>query len=146
MTRAAPSVHRPGGTSFFSLSLSFPHSPCLRYSDSSRIRRLQDSAVSKRAVSSGSGSDSPPSNLCAPSLLLAHPRTPLGSCLTRLMCLVYTPVHGSWLNMMELELSVLVRQCLKRRLSEVEALRREVSAWVKERNRSGKSCGLALYH
>ncbi len=42
---------------------------------------------------------------------------------------VYTPVRGSWLNMVEIELSVLVRQCLKRCIPDVEALRREVEAW-----------------
>ena len=47
----------------------------------------------------------------------------------------YTPVHGSWLNMVEIELSVLVRQCLKRRLPDIETLSREVGAWETERNR-----------
>lgn len=47
----------------------------------------------------------------------------------------YTPVHGSWLNMVEIELSVLVRQCLKRRLPDMETLDREVGAWEAERNR-----------
>ena len=51
----------------------------------------------------------------------------------------YTPVHGSWLNMVEIELSVLVRQCLKRRLPDIETLWREVKAWYRERNRSGTS-------
>jgi DDE superfamily endonuclease len=51
----------------------------------------------------------------------------------------YTPVHGSWLNMVEIEISVLVRQCLKRRLSEMETLEREATAWCKERNRLGAS-------
>ena len=52
---------------------------------------------------------------------------------------MYTPVHGSWLNMVEIELSVLVRQCLRRRLPDVETLRREASAWEAERNRAGAS-------
>jgi hypothetical protein len=53
---------------------------------------------------------------------------------------VYTPVHGSWLNMVEIELSVLVRQCLKgRRLPDVEMLGREAQAWCGERNRLGTS-------
>ena len=46
----------------------------------------------------------------------------------------YTPKHGSWLNMAEIEFSVLSRSCLKQRLSGEEALRREVDALVKERN------------
>ena len=41
----------------------------------------------------------------------------------------YTPKHGSWLNMAEIEFSVLSRSCLKQRLSGEEALRREVDAW-----------------
>ena len=46
----------------------------------------------------------------------------------------YTPKHGSWLNMAEIEFSVLSRCCLKQRLSGEEALRREVDALVTERN------------
>jgi transposase len=60
--------------------------------------------------------------------------------LARRVEFVYTPVHGSWLNMVEVELSVLVRQCLgKRRLPDIETLRREVGAWAEERNRLGAS-------
>lgn len=44
-----------------------------------------------------------------------------------------------WLNMVEIELSVLVRQCLNRRLPDVETLEREVRAWQRERNWSGAS-------
>jgi len=51
----------------------------------------------------------------------------------------YTPVHGSWLNMVEVELSVLVRQCLRRRIPEADVLRREAQAWCEERNRAGAS-------
>lgn len=46
----------------------------------------------------------------------------------------YTPKHGSWLNMVEIELSVLSRQCLNRRIPDRESLQREVSAWEQERN------------
>jgi len=52
---------------------------------------------------------------------------------------VYTPVHGSWLNMVEVELSVLVRQCLRRRIPDAEILRREAQAWCEERNQAGAS-------
>ena len=48
-------------------------------------------------------------------------------------------MHGSWLNMVEVEISVLVRQCLKRRLADMETLGREVEAWCTERNRVGAS-------
>lgn len=47
----------------------------------------------------------------------------------------YTPKHGSWLNMAEIELSVLARQCLARRLKDLETMRREVTAWVAERKK-----------
>ena len=46
----------------------------------------------------------------------------------------YTPKHGSWLNMAEIELSVLAGQCLDRRIDNAEELCREVSAWEEERN------------
>jgi hypothetical protein len=46
----------------------------------------------------------------------------------------YTPKHGSWLNMAEIELSALVRQCLDRRIPDIEILIREVKAWEDQRN------------
>lgn len=46
----------------------------------------------------------------------------------------HTPKHGSWLNMAEIELSVLERQCLDRRLPDADALARETAAWTKARN------------
>lgn len=46
----------------------------------------------------------------------------------------YTPKHGSWLNMAEIELSVLSRQCLKRRIPDQPSLMREVAAWEQKRN------------
>jgi hypothetical protein len=46
----------------------------------------------------------------------------------------YTPKHGSWLNMAEIELSVLSRQCLDQRIGERETLVHEIDAWQKERN------------
>jgi len=49
----------------------------------------------------------------------------------------YTPKHGSWLNVAEIELSVLARQCLGRRIDNAEELRREVGAWEEERNERG---------
>ncbi len=47
-----------------------------------------------------------------------------------------TPKHGSWLNVAEAELSVLARQCLDRRIPDVEVLKEEVAAWERERNRA----------
>jgi DDE superfamily endonuclease len=49
----------------------------------------------------------------------------------------HTPKHGSWLNMAEIELSVLARQCLNRRIETREELEREVAAWEEERNERG---------
>lgn len=46
----------------------------------------------------------------------------------------YTPKHGSWLNMAEIEWSVLSRQCLKRRIPDLNTLRQEVEAWQTQRN------------
>ena len=46
----------------------------------------------------------------------------------------HTPVHGSWLNMAEIELSALARQCLSRRIETQEILEREVQAWQQRRN------------
>jgi hypothetical protein len=46
----------------------------------------------------------------------------------------YTPKHGSWLNMAEIELSVLGRQCLDQRIPDMSVLTAEVAAWVKNRN------------
>jgi len=46
----------------------------------------------------------------------------------------HTPEHGSWLNQVEIELSILSRQCLERRLPDTDTLRREVGAWQAERN------------
>jgi hypothetical protein len=46
----------------------------------------------------------------------------------------YTPRHGSWLNMAELELSALARICLSRRIASMEELDHEIQVLVKERN------------
>jgi len=46
----------------------------------------------------------------------------------------YTPKHGSWLNTVEIELSVLAGQCLKRRLPDKETVQHEVAAWERQRN------------
>jgi DDE superfamily endonuclease len=46
----------------------------------------------------------------------------------------YTPKHGSWLNMAEIELSVLQHQCLDRRIPDADTLQREIAAWEHQRN------------
>lgn len=50
----------------------------------------------------------------------------------------YTPKHGSWLNMAEIELSVFTKQCLNRRIPSIEVLRRETKAWNIKRNQINK--------
>lgn len=47
----------------------------------------------------------------------------------------YTPRHGSWLNMAEIEIGAMARQCLNRRIPDRDSLRREVAAWQEQRNR-----------
>jgi len=54
--------------------------------------------------------------------------------LARRLEIHYTPVHGSWLNVAEIELSVLSKQCLNRRIGTATELTKEVEAWVKQRN------------
>jgi hypothetical protein len=53
--------------------------------------------------------------------------------------LVYTPKHGSWLNVAEIELSVLSRQCLDRRLPERSLIAHEVAAWEDRRNQTTRT-------
>ena len=55
--------------------------------------------------------------------------------LTQLFDMCYTPKSASWLNMVEIELSVLSRQCLSRRIGQVSELQRQVNAWAEARNR-----------
>lgn len=50
----------------------------------------------------------------------------------------YTPKHGSWLNMAEIELSVLKGQCLDRRIAEMATMQAEVAVWETGRNNSVK--------
>ena len=50
---------------------------------------------------------------------------------------VYTPKHGSWLNMAEIELNVLISQCLNQRIDDIEVVRKQASAWQEHRNNKG---------
>lgn len=50
----------------------------------------------------------------------------------------YTPKHGSWLNIAEIELSALTQQCLNRRMPDIETLRKEITAWEQKRNNQQK--------
>ena len=51
----------------------------------------------------------------------------------------YTPKHGSWLNVAEIELSVFTKQCLDRRISDMLTLQQEAEAWYRKRNANQKS-------
>lgn len=51
----------------------------------------------------------------------------------------YTPKHGSWLNIAEVELSAMSQQCLNRRIDNMPTLTKEINAWQADRNNAGKS-------
>lgn len=55
----------------------------------------------------------------------------------------YTPKHGSWLNIAEIELGILSRQCLARRIDSPKVLTKEVAVWQRHRNRT---CGTVDWH
>ncbi len=54
--------------------------------------------------------------------------------LSRKLMVHYTPKHGSWLNIAEIEFSALARQCLNRRIGSLDELARQVELWTNERN------------
>lgn len=72
------------------------------------------------------------------SLYEAFP-APVAHRLARRLEIYYTPRNGSWLNVAETELSVLSRQCLDRRISSKEELKREIETWQKERNQTAST-------
>ena len=65
-------------------------------------------------------------------------QAPEASRLRSRLVLHHTPVHGSWLNIAEIELSVLTRQCLSRRIPDLETLKQETAAWASHRNATSK--------
>ena len=85
----------------------------------------------------------PPSSSCTTtstrnvpaSLYAAFPPAEARRLLTKLE-IHYTPKHGSWLNMAETELSIMSRQCLRRRIPAAPTLVTEVAAWERGRNRA----------
>lgn len=64
---------------------------------------------------------------------------PIARALLDKLAFVYTPKHGSWLNMAECEFSVLSRQCLNRRLADMDTVAKEVTAWSNARNRTAST-------
>ena len=73
----------------------------------------------------------------AASLYKAFPAEQARRLCSRLQ-LVHTPKHASWLKVAEIELNVLKRQCLCRRIADIETLRRKVEAWASHRNAVAK--------
>ncbi len=74
---------------------------------------------------------------CAASLYKAFPPE-VARRLAKRLEIHYTPKHGSWLDIAEIELSALTRQCLDRRVPDVETLREEVAFWETDRNERRK--------
>lgn len=70
-----------------------------------------------------------------PHAYVAFPAT-VANRLARRLEIHYTPRNGSWLNVAEIELSVLSQQCLDRRISSAAELEKELFAWQTERNRA----------
>ena len=70
---------------------------------------------------------------CIGSLYKAFPADEARSLAKRLE-IHYTPKHGSWLNIAEIEFGAMSKQCLDRRIPDMEAMRREVAAWTEQRN------------
>lgn len=50
----------------------------------------------------------------------------------------YPPKHGSWLNMAEIEINMMDRECLARRIGQADVLKKEIKCWVKQRNKKRK--------
>jgi hypothetical protein len=59
---------------------------------------------------------------------------------------VYTPKHGSWLNMAEIELNVLMNRCLNRKIDNIDTIRKEATAWQKYRNDKESSINWQFTH
>ena len=73
-------------------------------------------------------------NIHTPAALYAAFPAPDAHRLARKLEFHYTPIHGSWLNMVEIELSVLAQQCLNRRLPTLAVVTAETTAWATQRN------------
>lgn len=56
----------------------------------------------------------------------------------------YTPKHGSWLNMAEIEINIMDRECLNRRIGEASTLVKEINSWERDRNQKKKKINWAF--
>ena len=90
-----------------------------RYPDAEKVRLVQDNLNTHKLASLYEAFPAPEAKRLADRLEIHH-----------------TPKHGSWLNIAEIELSILGRQCLDRRIPDQQALAEEVAAWVHGRNAS----------
>lgn len=79
-------------------------------------------------------------NTHSPASLYAKYEAPEAKRIAERIAIEYTPKHGSWLNMAEIEFSALSRQCLRERIGEQEELIKEVRAWEEERNSREVKC------
>jgi hypothetical protein len=79
-------------------------------------------------------------NTHSPSSLYAHFEPAVAKRIADRLDIQYTPKHGSWLNMAEIEFSALSRQCLNRRIPTQEKLIEEVTAWQTARNEAQIGC------
>lgn len=93
---------------------------CTHYPDAQTIRVVLDNLSTHKAAA----------------IYEAFPPAQARAILSRLE-FHYVPKHASWLNMVEIEISVLVRQCLDRRIGDREALEQEIAAWQRQRNHEG---------
>jgi len=59
---------------------------------------------------------------------------------------IYTPKHGSWLNMAEIELNVLSKQCLDRRINDIAEMQEQVDAWQYARNNKNACIDWQFYN
>jgi len=89
----------------------------MRYSEVEKIRLVQDNL-----------------NTHNPGSFYHHFPPEYAAQLTQMFEMYYTPTNGSWLNITEIEISAIARQCLKRRIDNEQILRYEVSACVGQRN------------
>ena len=87
------------------------------YSDAGKIKLVQDNL-----------------NTHTKGSFYEHLPLPRAGELSALIDFVYTPKHGSWLNMAEIEFSALARQCLDKRIASIAQMKQTVQAWTENRN------------
>jgi len=119
---------------------------CFRYADVSERRTKKDWAIHIRDLLEYRYPDAEKVVLVMDNLnthtissLYETFPAPLAFALAQRLEIHFTPKHGSWLNIAEIELSALSRQCLKRRIACIKTLSNEIKLWYLDRNIYGKS-------